>query len=102
MGVWTNAITITVLQKFDVSQATISAAQTRVEVGQPVTFTGTATFTRAADASGTLYIDVYVNDTKVQTVTASYSAGATSVKFSFTLTFNQPGTYTVKAFVRIA
>ena len=104
MGAWSNEVTITVQEEFDVASANISPDKSTVAPGETVTFSGSASFTTAAPSAGCLYADIYVNGQKVQegVRVGSYAEGDTGANISFQLSFNQPGTYKVQAYVYTA
>lgn len=97
---WSNVLTVTAYAPFGISAHVISGPS-RVPVGQATAFRGTVGFTTASPVSRTLYIDVYVNDRKVDTRTYTVSAGLDRYNYSFTLTFRTAGTYRVKCYARL-
>jgi len=104
MGVWSNAVTVTVEEKFEVATNTLKAPAGPIYVGEPATFTGTVTFTRPAPETYTLLIDIEVNgsitqrDVPVETI----SPGESSKTYSFQLEFGKPGSYTIRTYAKVA
>lgn len=101
MGAWTNEVTITVEEAFDIKVANLAPEKSSVNVGEPLRFTVEVMFTRPAPSAGCIYADIYVNGSKVReaVLIGSYGSGATVAQGGFTLTFDSPGTYKVKAYV---
>jgi len=97
-----NVVTVTVTApKPEVTSNNISADKTSVAVGEPVTITGNVSFSVALPSAMTLYVDIYVNDTKTDSRTYPVSKGATSATYSFQISFTAAGTYNVYTDARL-
>ena len=102
MPAQTNTVSISVLDVLDVISASLSADKTEVVVGDTVNFIIQATLNRVPTQYELQYYsiaaDIYVNGVKQTTVTQPLSQGET---LSFSLQFNQAGTYDVYAVVMV-
>lgn len=78
----------------------IRADKTEVDVGEAVNFTGTVVLDQPV-TSAELYVEIYVNDfvKPVKSITENISGG--SATYSFSLVFQEPGTYRVKTLADI-
>jgi len=88
-------ITVRAKPKITIVSHRLYANKTEVDVGEEVVFMGAAELSEPLPTSQSVIIDIYVNDKKVDTEVRTAPQGIKRISYTFTLTFQEPGTYRV-------